>query len=91
MEFEWDEAKNQVNKAKRGIDFKDAKQVFDGRTISFIDHRFDYGKEREVTLGMLGEMVVVIVHTTRGEKIRIISMRKARPRERRFYEEEVFL
>ena len=50
----------------------------------------DYGGKRFISLGLLEEMVAVVVHTERSEKIRIISMRKANQREKKAYEEKVF-
>ena len=44
MRYEWDKAKNRSNRAKHGLDFADAEQVFAGRCVSFIDDRFDYGE-----------------------------------------------
>jgi hypothetical protein len=53
MKFSWDEAKRHRNFAKHGLDFADAKAVFNGVTFTFEDERFDYGEERFVTIGML--------------------------------------
>lgn len=48
-----------------------------GPTFTFEDDRKDYGEQRWVTLGLLQEKVVVIVHTESENEIRIISMREA--------------
>ena len=89
MHYEWDEAKNRSNRAKHGLDFADAEQVFAGRCVSFIDDRFDYGEIRVVSLGLLAKRVVVITHTPRGQDMtRIISMRKANRREQNTYDQE---
>lgn len=90
MHYEWDEAKNHSNRAKHGLDFADAEQVFAGRCVSFIDDRFDYGEKRLVTLGMLAGRVVVIAHVPRGDEVtRIISMRKANQREQKIYQKRL--
>jgi uncharacterized DUF497 family protein len=54
-----------------------------------IDERFDYDEEiREITIGAIqGIIVVTVVHTERNGKIRLISARKATPKERRQYYE----
>jgi uncharacterized DUF497 family protein len=83
--FEWDEKKCRENLQKHGFSFEDVDLVFDGDTITFLDDRIDYGEKRYVTLGALTGRVVVIVHTLRGETIRIISMRKANAREKKIY------
>jgi uncharacterized DUF497 family protein len=77
MRFTWHEPKRQRNLKKHGLDFPDAKQVFRGPTFTFEDNRFAYGEQRWVTLGLLGERVVVIAHTETEDEIHVISMRKA--------------
>jgi uncharacterized DUF497 family protein len=92
MPFEWDEAKNRRNLAKHRISFETAKLAFeDPHALSIQDRTVD-NEERWQTLGMIGGVVVVLVaHTYREENgeevIRLISARKATPRERRVYEE----
>lgn len=51
--------------------------MFAGPIFTFEDDRENYGEQRWVTIGLLGERVVVIVHTETEEEIHIISMRKA--------------
>ena len=66
MEFEWDEAKNRQNIAKHGVSFKDAIKIFEGFTFDAHDGRFDYGEERTISIGMAGNVaVLVVVHTDR--------------------------
>jgi uncharacterized protein len=77
MRFIWHESKRQDNLKKHGLDFADAERVFAGPTFTFEDDREDYGEQRWVTLGLLREKVVVIVHTETEEEIRVISMREA--------------
>lgn len=86
MRFEWDAAKNSSNQRKHGLAFEDAELVFAGRTITFADTRKDYAEPRFVTLGRLLDVVVVIIHTPRGDAQRIISMRKANAKERARYQ-----
>jgi uncharacterized DUF497 family protein len=77
MQFTWHEVKRNKNLKKHGLDFADATQVFARSTFTFEDNREDYREYRWVTLGLLGEKVVVIVHTETEEEIHIISMREA--------------
>ena len=77
MRYTWDDRKRQKNLNKRGLDFAEAEKVFRGPTFTFGDDRIDYGEDRCVTLGLLSDNVVVIVHTETEDEIRIISMRKA--------------
>lgn len=77
MRFSWHEPKRQITLKRRGLDFAHAEQVFMGPTFTFEDDRKDYGEQRWVSLGLLREKVVVIVHTESEDEIRIISMREA--------------
>jgi uncharacterized DUF497 family protein len=85
----WDEPKRRRNLRKHGFDFVDAEQVFEGVTYTYEDNRLRYDEQRFVSLGLLREIVVSIVHTEEGEHIHIISMRKATKREREIYFESV--
>jgi uncharacterized DUF497 family protein len=89
MEFLWDEDKSRTNLRKHGFDFRDASGVFEGDTITVLDDREEYGEERYITLGLLRDIVVVIVHTEDAGTIRIISMRKATHYEENIYIDQV--
>ncbi len=77
MRFTWREPKRRANLKKHGVDFADAERVFAGPAFTFEDNREDYGEQRWVTLGLLDEQVIVIVHTETEDEIHVISMRKA--------------
>jgi uncharacterized DUF497 family protein len=83
--FAWDETKRRANLKKHGIDFVDAEKIFRGATFTAEDTREDYGEQRFLTLGLLGDQVVSVTHTERGNDIRIISIRKATKHEARYY------
>ena len=83
--FTWDERKRTLNLAKHGIDFRDAAVVFDGPLVTVEDAREDYGESRYVALGLLAGIVVSLTYTERGDRIRIISMRKALKHETHFF------
>jgi uncharacterized protein len=85
MEFEWDEEKNKANIAKHGLSFQIAADVFAGPCYDILDNRFDYGEERMLTFGMYVGLVVVVAHTERAERIRIISLRRANRHEQALY------
>jgi uncharacterized DUF497 family protein len=89
MGFEWDEAKRLANLDKHGIDFIDVSEVFDGDIVTVEDERYSYGEQRFVTFGLLQGRVIAVVHTDRGESIRIISARKATKYEQRTYFQEL--
>jgi uncharacterized DUF497 family protein len=89
--FEWDPNKNESNKAKHGLSFETAVLVFqDPNLLSILDERYQGEEERWVSIGLIDIMVVYVAHTVseddNGEEtIRIISARKATPREERRY------
>ena len=85
----WDEAKRRANLRKHGLDFADAEELFDGVTYTYEDDRLPCGEERFVTLGLLREVVVSMVHTEEADHIHIVSMRKATKREREIYFESI--
>lgn len=89
--FEWDEAKARANLAKHRISFENASTVFaDPSSITIMDEVHSEIEVRYVTIGMtsLGP-ILVVSHTDRGRRIRIISARKATSKERKQYEEGI--
>lgn len=88
MQFEWDDNKEQINIRKHGLDFSTAALVFnDENRLELYDEEHSEYEDRYITIGMIGEIavVVMVVYTERDEAIRLISARKATPRERRMY------
>ncbi len=86
VEFEWDAQKARSNLRKHGVDFADCVSVFfDDLAITIKDDSSD--EERFITIGAdaLGR-ILVVVYTWLGERIRIISARKATRSEREHYE-----
>ena len=91
MQFEWDENKNRINKAKHGISFEYVCEIWlDPNHIIFED-RTSTLEDRWNAIGLVeGQFVLLAVHTYRGDDediVRIISARKATPHERRRYQE----
>lgn len=89
MDVEYDEAKRALTVEHRSLDFADAPQVFAGIHTTDPDDRFEYGEQREITVGVLNGDVVVVVWTLRNQSRRIISMRKASRDERQQYYEQL--
>ncbi len=87
MDYEWDKNKAASNQRKHGIDFADAVSVFaDDAAITMVDEHPD--EERFVIIGMdVFGRILVVVYTSRGERIRLISARKATGYERQQYEQ----
>lgn len=98
VRFEWDEAKNLSNQCKHdGVNFEDALRVFQDPLHVSVQDRVESGEQRWQTVGAVhGLVILVVAHTVAEEDadggsveiIRIISARRATPRERRRYENE---
>lgn len=86
MDFEWDENKNQDNIKKHGVSFEAARDIFSGYTLTREDGSLNYDEIRFTSIGEIGGCVVLVVaYTDRLGCTRIISARKALPKERRRY------
>jgi uncharacterized DUF497 family protein len=87
-EFEWDDSKAATNLAWHQITFEQARLAFgDPFALAREDRREDYGERRYILLGMAQGQLLHVAYTMREERIRIISARRAEPRERRRYHE----
>lgn len=87
MEFEYDRAKSESNKAKHGVDFEQAKALWDDpRALSvpllYVD------EPRYVVIGMMGGKHWSAICTDRGTKVRIISCRRSHKKEEEAYEDD---
>jgi uncharacterized DUF497 family protein len=86
MIIEYDRAKNLRNITQRGLPF-DAASQFDFVSATFeLDRRHEYGEHRVRAVGKIRGRVHVLVFTEIPGGIRVISLRKANPREVRRYE-----
>ena len=85
MEVEYDPEKRLRTLELRGLDMDDAPVVFGGLKVTFEDDRIDYGEARWITVGFLNGRMVIVVWTLRGDRTRIISMRKANGKEQEIY------
>ena len=89
MTFEWDEDKARTNLDKHGVNFEEASTVFgDPLSITIPDPAHSQAEDRWIILGHSHRgQLLVVVHTERGDNLRIISARRASRRERKQYEE----
>jgi uncharacterized DUF497 family protein len=91
VEFEWDAEKDRINQQKHGVSFAEAMTVFGdplARTVS--DPRHSVGEYRYLTTGYTSSgRLVIVAHTDRDERIRLITARDAKPKDRRFYEQQI--
>lgn len=85
MKYEYDENKSVSNKQKHGIDFEEAKQLWDDDRLLEIKTSFS-DEERYVNIGKIQNKFFTVVVTYREDKIRIISARRSRQKEIEIYE-----
>jgi hypothetical protein len=86
--FEWDPQKNRSNIEKHGVSFEEASTVFqDTLSLTIDDPLHSIDEERLILIGMSQKnRILVVVHTERGDNVRIISARKTTKKEREYYE-----
>lgn len=87
VKFEWDEDKSRINKAKHGIDFETARDLWldENRIEIHAPHPLE---GRMIIIGKREDKLWGAVYTMRDDAIRIISVRRARKREASLYEKE---
>lgn len=88
--FEWDSNKVKSNFEKHGVAFEEAATVFaDTNSLTIDDPAHSVNEKRHITVGKSqSKRVLVVVHTERGDKLRIISARLASKKERQQYEQK---
>ena len=87
MKFEWDAKKSRANKIKHGIDFETAKNIWlDDNCVEI--HAPHPVEDRRIIIGKDHNKVWTAIYTTRGNAIRIISVRDARKKEAELYDKE---
>ena len=95
--FEWDPAKAESNRRKHGVSFETATRVFADPFALTVQDRIEQGESRWQTLGIVeGYLLLLVAHTIWDddegtEVIRIISARRAEPKERKRYEQNCVL
>jgi uncharacterized DUF497 family protein len=90
LRFEWDAAKDALNREKHGVSFEEASTVFgDPLSVTIDDPDHSEDEFRFVTFGVsVHNRLIVVIHTDRDEIVRLISARIATPKERRTYERQ---
>ena len=91
LTFEWDASKARTNLAKHAVSFEEAATVFgDPVSITIPDPAHSQTETRFIILGRSHQgRLLVVIHTERGDSIRIISARPASRRERKNYEQAI--
>ena len=88
MQVVFDPDKDVENCRKHGISLSDAANMDWDAVLLWHDTRHDYGENRMVALGAIGDRLYCVVYVDRGTDRRIISLRKANQREFDRYEKE---
>ncbi len=88
MEFEWDPDKADRNLGKHGVSFHEAATVFDDPlAMTYFDPDHSEAEERFLTFGHSSNgRLLVVSHTDREDRTRLISARPANRKERQAYE-----
>jgi uncharacterized DUF497 family protein len=86
--LEFDEAKSARNLNKRGIGFERFGDIDFDTAVTIEDNRRNYGEQRLRVLAFIDDRLHTAVITPRGERIRVISLRRANKREERTYAKE---
>jgi uncharacterized DUF497 family protein len=89
MRFEWDPTKAAKNLRAHRVPFDEATSVFGDRlAVTFADPDHSIGEPRFLTFGQSSEgRLLVVSHTQRQGRVRVISARRATRHERKIYEE----
>lgn len=85
--FEWDNRKAASNLRKHKISFEVGREAFEAsRFADALD--IDPDEDRYLRIAEVRGVIVTVVYTERGRRIRLISARRATPREREIYAEQ---
>jgi uncharacterized protein len=87
MEIEFDQVKSEKNRLERDLPFDLVATFEQDSAMVWPDSRYEYGERRFCAIGYIGFRLYHLVFTTRGESVKVISLRKAKRREINLYAE----
>jgi len=87
IEFEFDPQKSRSNQEKHGLDFEEAQKLWQDEDRLLVPAKVK-DEPRYALIAKYKEKIWSAFYTTRGEKIRLISVRKSRKEERDLYESQ---
>ena len=87
IQFSWNEIKAAINRDKHGVAFEEARTCFDDlQQVAWYDPDHSDDEDRELLIGHSSAgRLLIVSYTARGSGVRIISARRATPREARTY------
>jgi hypothetical protein len=90
LQFEWDDTKARQNQAKHKISFEEAKTIFsDPFLVTYPDDTHSEHEDRFISIGQSTRgRFLLVIHTDRDDRVRIISSRKATAAEQDVYDQE---
>lgn len=86
MIFEFDPVKNESNIEKHKVSFEEAAGIWDDPDLVVVPAR-KRGEKRMLAIGKTYSILLSVVHTKRGDAVRIISARRSTNKEARLYEQ----
>jgi uncharacterized DUF497 family protein len=86
--YEWDPNKAASNLVKHHISFETGVRVCSDPNMALVFSRFEHREERWKVIGKVGSLVLVVVCTFNESTTRIISVRRATPKEENYYAQE---
>lgn len=84
--FEFDADKSEANRKKHGIDFVEAQRLWVSPTVEL--NSKNRAEVRKLVVGMIGGIYWTAIITSRGDHVRIISVRRSRDEEKEIYERD---
>jgi uncharacterized DUF497 family protein len=87
LNFEYDINKSNKNKEKHGIDFEEAKSLWNDKNSLIIPANIVDNEMRYAMISKFNEKCFVTIFTIRNGKYRIISVRRCRKNEEKHYED----
>lgn len=87
IQFEWDDKKSSSNKTKHGIAFDTAKDLWNDSNRVEIETPYPI-EERTILIGKVKNKLWTAIFTQREDTVRIISVRRARKRETKLYDQK---
>jgi uncharacterized DUF497 family protein len=88
LQFEYDENKSNLNKIKHGIDFEEAKSIFNEKNVFIKRAKTIDDEERYAITGLINKKCYTIIFTFREANIRLISARRCRKNEKKRIESD---
>jgi len=89
FKFEYDENKSLANKKKHGIDFSEAQALWNNEDALVVPASTSGEEPRYALVSRLNRKCFIAIFTLRGEKYRIISVRRCRKKEEDLYEKHI--